>query len=263
MPFPPVQRVLYNRNPLDQVVCQLRFAPILRIDAAIPADFQDRVRSSFPNFSEKAELRMAMPVMEEGLPAELLRQVVQSSAVKNYEFGSYDQLWKLNLTRTFIAITTRKYERWEEFRERFAQPLEAFTGIYNPGHFVRVGLRYTNIFNRSELGLSDVPWRDLLSPAIIGLMGSEETADSVNSFESTQQIQLHEQGGATRIVGKLLETKDGGEPRFMIDSDFFDGSRIETDAVMNKLNFLNSRSTRLIRWLIKDRLHRAMEPIPI
>ena len=53
MPFPEVKRVIYKKNPLDRVICQLRFAPILKIDAEIPADFQEMIRADFPNYSEK------------------------------------------------------------------------------------------------------------------------------------------------------------------------------------------------------------------
>ena len=58
MPFPPAQRVLYNKSPLEQVICQLRFPPILRIDSDLPADFQDRIRNQFPNFGEASEFKL-------------------------------------------------------------------------------------------------------------------------------------------------------------------------------------------------------------
>src|SRR6266852_706318 len=48
-PFPEFTRVIYQRNPLVEVVCQLRFSPILRIDTDPPAEFQDRIRSAFPS----------------------------------------------------------------------------------------------------------------------------------------------------------------------------------------------------------------------
>ena len=67
MPFPEVERVIYARNPLDQVVCQLRFPPILKIDAEIPAGFQDRVREDYPNFSETSGWQLEVPAMAAGI----------------------------------------------------------------------------------------------------------------------------------------------------------------------------------------------------
>jgi hypothetical protein len=46
--FPDSARVIYGKAPLTGVVCQLRFPPILRIESAPPADFQDRIREQFP-----------------------------------------------------------------------------------------------------------------------------------------------------------------------------------------------------------------------
>src|SRR5688572_28624795 len=102
MPFPEARRSLYKNNPIELVVCQLRFPPILRIDAELPVAFQDKVRTTFPDFGESSEFRIDVPTgVGDQIPPEILRQVIQSSAIKNYEFTSADGQWKINLTRTF------------------------------------------------------------------------------------------------------------------------------------------------------------------
>lgn len=57
MLFPPTQRVIYHKNPLVEVVCQLRFPTILKIDAEIPVAFQEAVRST----SQTIRPRFNMP----------------------------------------------------------------------------------------------------------------------------------------------------------------------------------------------------------
>jgi uncharacterized protein (TIGR04255 family) len=201
MPFPFAPRVVYRKSPLEQVICQLRFPPILRIDANLPADFQDLVRDAFPNFTEASEFKVEIPSeIGKQVPPEIIRQVIQSSGTKNYEFSSVDGIWKVNLTRTFIALTTTKYERWESFREKLMLPLQALVDSYAPTYFSRIGLRYIDVFRRSNIGLADVPWRELLSPALIGMFGSPDTADSVERFESVHEIRLAEQGGTTVVA---------------------------------------------------------------
>jgi uncharacterized protein (TIGR04255 family) len=259
MPFPPAQRVFYNRNPLERVICQLRFPPILRIDANIPAEFQEQVRTKFPNFNENAEFRIELP-QGSRLPAELVQQAVQATGMKNYEFSSDDGFWKINLTRTFVALTATNYRRWEEFREQLLIPLVAFTRIYEPAYFSRLGLRYINLIRRSSLGLEDAPWRDLLSSHVIGMLGTAETADSVIGLECTQQIRLAEDGGTARVMSKLVKANDSEELCFMVDSDLFNTVRTEFGNVEVVLNFLNTRSSRLMRWSITNRSHEAMEP---
>ena len=58
MPFPETQRVLYKKNPLRNVICQLCFPPILSIDSEMPAQFQECIRSSFPSFNETLEFQL-------------------------------------------------------------------------------------------------------------------------------------------------------------------------------------------------------------
>ena len=47
MPFPDAKRIIFRKNPLTEVVCQLRFPPILKIDAEVPANFQEAIRTEF------------------------------------------------------------------------------------------------------------------------------------------------------------------------------------------------------------------------
>src|SRR5512133_4231716 len=103
MPFPKVKRVIYRHNPLDQVICQIRFPPILKIDAQIPSEFQDRVRKHFPSYSESLQWDVEVPagavsqsvvqlgqVPQSLVPVEMLQQVLKPSGIKNYEFTSED-----------------------------------------------------------------------------------------------------------------------------------------------------------------------------
>src|SRR4051794_35988880 len=61
MAFPDAPRVLYEINPLDEVVCQLKFPPVLRIDAEMPVGFQEAIRAQFP-------LYRAEPTASRNLP---------------------------------------------------------------------------------------------------------------------------------------------------------------------------------------------------
>jgi uncharacterized protein (TIGR04255 family) len=264
MPFPEVQRVLYNKNPLDQVVCQLRFPPILRIDAEIPAQFQERIRGHFPNYAEAAELAIEIrPGLPGQVAPELLRQMLQSSGSKNYEFSSEDGIWKINLTRTFVALTTTKYTRWEEFKEKLEIPLNALIEVYAPDSFSRVGLRYVNVIRRSVLGLSDIPWSELLQPYIAGILGAPGVSNHVQGFENTYEVRLADGESVVRIVTRLVEAADDGESCFMIDSDYSNMNKTAIQSAVERLNYFNIRASRLIQWSITDRLHQAMEPTPL
>lgn len=262
MPFPEVQRVIYQKNPLDRVVCQLRFPPILRIDADVPAEFQDRIRQDFPDFSEKKEVRVEIPAgVQDEIPPEVLTQLLQSTGVKtNYEFSSEDGEWKVNLSRTFLALSTSHYQRWEDFRDRLSAPLNALGDIYSPTRYSRIGLRYIDVIRRSELGLAEVDWTELLQPYVLGVLSSAEVGQHVLAFENKHDIRLSNGESKVRMRTDFVKPADDQETCYRIDSDFFDDRKTSVESAMDKLEYLRKRGSRLFRWCITDRLHEAMEP---
>lgn len=261
MPFPQVERVIYKRNPLSQVICQLRFPPILKIDTTVPAEFQDRIRKEFPNFSETSEIKINLPQrFLDSVPSEMVAQIMNPSGGMNYEFLSEDGLWKFNLTRTFIALTSKKYTRWEEFKDKLREPLDAFVDIYSPSSFSRIGLRYINLIERSALQLGGVGWSELLQPHILGVMNSPELSKYIENFVGNYDIALSDEESEVRLVTRLVRSKVGGEENFIIDSDFHTIKKTSGSIANNKLDFFHERGSRLIRWCITDRLHQAMEP---
>src|SRR5438128_2527221 len=124
-----VQRVLYDKNPLESVICQVRFPTILRVESELPSAFQDRIRETFPIFNESS-------AEEIGIPPEVAkvlgRQFAEAMPGRNYNFSSEDGTWPVSLTRDFLALTCRKYERWEGFKEQFEISLSAFLAEYKP-----------------------------------------------------------------------------------------------------------------------------------
>src|ERR1700722_15195041 len=139
MTFPQTRRVIYTQKPLVEVICQLKFPPILLIDAELPAVFQEAIRSDYPvaQMGEVGQLPFPPALMK------MLQNSVPAFAQpQTYQFLSEDSQWKLVIARDFIALSTIKYKRWEEFRAKLELALEAFVSTYTPSFFVRIGLRY-------------------------------------------------------------------------------------------------------------------------
>jgi len=259
MPFPERKRIIYKKNPLERVICQLRFPPILKIETEIPAAFQEKIRRDFPNFLEKSELQVEVPIGAPGsLTSEGPGKIIQSVS-KNLEFSSENEEWKINFTRSFIAMTSLHYTRWEKFKEELSIPFSAFLEIYSPEYFSRLGLRYIDIIKRSDLGLDGVSWNELLQPYILGLLATQDAGPSVEGYESKHEIKLEDGHSIVRIITKLVELEKD-EVGFVIDSDFFTTTRVEINEAISKLDYFNTRGSRLIQWCITERLHNAMEP---
>lgn len=260
MPFPECQRVIYKKNPLGEVICQLIFPPILKIDTEVPVAFQERVRNHFPNFSEVSALNLGFL---SGVEDQIQPEPPESPLCKNYEFSSEDQQWKINLTRSFVSLSTKQYTRWESFKEKLKIPFDALHEAYTPAYFLRVGLRYTDVFNRTFLNFPpNTTWDKLLQPCILGIMGSSEMdiKDKVKNFVSVCEIGLSDGESNVKIKTALVKAIKDGEICFMIDSDFYNTNKTTIDLTLSRLDFFNSRASRLIQWCIKKELHNAMEP---
>ncbi len=261
MPFPDKKRIIYNKNPLDQVVCQLRFPPILKIDTEIPVKFQDKIRKDFPHYMDMIEGQVEFsPKVKVGISSEVSDQMLPLPGYKNHEFKSEDEQWKINLTRNFIALSTKNYTRWEDFKGTLKLMLDTFSSVYSPSFFTRTGLRYIDVIKRSKLKLDRVGWKELLNPHILGLLGSSDISSNVNDFESKYEISLEDEKSVVRLLSKFVKDTNDNEICYMIDSDFFNTIKIKPEAVFELLDFFNVSGSRLIQWLITEKLHNAMGP---
>lgn len=261
MPFPKAKKVVYHKNPLDRVICQFKFPPILKIETEIPAEFQERIRNEFPGFIEKRESTLSVPErIKQEDPIGMFQQIIPSEN-KNYKFVSEDELWYVNLTRTFMALTSKKYERREQFKKKLQEPFKALIEIYKPSYFSRIGLRYIDIIKRSALKLEGIDWKDLLQPYVLGFLGSSDINKDIQSLEAKYEIRLDDGRSMARIVMSLIELGDEKpEECFMIDTDFSNSDKTKPLEAEKILDYLHVQASQLMQWLITGRLHEAMEP---
>ena len=260
MPFPDSPRVIYRKNPLAEVICQLRFPPILKIDAEPPARLQDAIRAHYPLYSE-ASTRVLLPP---NLPPEITKLIQDLGALRSaglqHEFASPDKTWEATLTREALALKTTQYQRWEDFRARLERLHEAFRGEYRPAFYTRIGLRYVDVIRRSALGLADVPWSEILKPHIAGEFSAPDIAERIETAFRAVLIRVDDSGGRVMIRHGIAVAEPTKEPCFVIDSDFFTEEQSEAANVLNILDRFNRAAGELFRWCIQSGLHTALEP---
>jgi uncharacterized protein (TIGR04255 family) len=261
MPFPHAERVHYRKNPLRQVICQLRFPAILKIDAEIPAAFQERIRAQFPTHRE-----IRRPAIDIPLPAAVTKmfadQLNAFSTPVTHQFESEDKRWSVSLCNAFIGLTDRKYTTWENFNEKLSSPLSALIAEYRPAYFTRVGLRYQNVIRRSEFGLNGVGWDQLLKPHISGELSSLDVAQEIQ--QAVRQVVMTLEFGKVQIQhGLALEPNQPGEQCFAIDADLYRDEKTEINDAQGILGKFSITAGNLFQWCITPRLHAAMEPEPL
>lgn len=257
MNLPESERVIYQRNPLVEVVCQLRFPPILKISHQEPFEFQDEVRFQYPLFE----------TTQTQVPSEILKIVQQLGMPLQseiaYTFKSEDQRWNLSITKDFIALSTSAYERYEQFKQRFKEVLGIFEQIYQPSFYTRAGLRYQDLIVRSKLHIEDQDWGALIAKHIASELHDTELAHAIQALTksmilTTESGQINFNHGFVTV--KASEEKPD-EVAYLFDADFYTEQRIEANEdVWNILDQFNQSAGRLFRWSITDTLHRAMQP---
>jgi uncharacterized protein (TIGR04255 family) len=264
MPFPETPREIYERNPLTEVICQLRFPPILRVtsDETALADLQERLRDAYPEFREERGPAAGIPAEMSQMIADLPLQLHGEST---YAFDSEDGLRTITVAREFIAVTERDYRRWESLKEEIERVKSAVEEIYAPSFYTRIGLRYQDVINREELGLADKPWYELVKPPMAGLLGSDsDVRDDVREIVGTAALEIPGvSGGSVRLQYGLATRGEDPVKIYGMDADFFTSERSSPDDVFPTLAIFNKHAGNYFRWSITETLRDALRPSPV
>ncbi|MCW5714549.1 MAG: TIGR04255 family protein [Bauldia sp.] len=253
--FPASPRVIYARAPLTEVVCQLRFPPILRIEAGPPADFQDRIRATFPLLERATQ----QTNLVDGLPADLARLLNVPGAGSSYVFKTEDQKHTITLAPEWLALTTTEYQRWEGFRSLLIPPLQALIEIYKPSFFSRIGLRYQNSIHKPSMELDTHRWAELLIPEVLGALVLPQFESNIMEIRKRIRCRLPDGSGSVFIQHGF--GGDGGRDKdtYLLDFDFY-ADKTEVQHAVSVLDDFHTRAGRAFRWCITPTLHERLGP---
>jgi uncharacterized protein (TIGR04255 family) len=258
MPFPESPRVIYQNNPLVEVICQLRFPTILEISAEEPAAFQKKIRARYPLYN-KEEGGLVLPKELAGLLTAF--PLPRSANLLTHKFLTEDSTRFISLTPEFLAISEQRYHRWEEFWQEIQHAQAALEEIYQPAFYSRIGLRYQDVINRGNLSLQHEPWDVLLKPAFLGILGTSELQKHIPKIRIDAFIKVDEvAGGFLHLQHGLGMNAPAKADDYLVDMDFFTEAREATKHVSHILAIFNRLSGHLFRWAITPRLHQALRP---
>ena len=227
-----------RNNQLDKVICQLTFQPLFSINSNIDK-FQEAVRSEYP---------VTRIVKDPPVPI--------APPVSNYSFSTGDGKWFINLTQSFVSLSTNSYTDWNEFSDRLTWVIEALTGCFGIDMFIRIGLRYINAFRRSRLQSCDArtPWTDLLNPNILGAVSVYPNA-AYNS-NATAEMDFGER--KLRVISGIIVFNDDREQGFLLDMDAFTERQLKLDEVQGELASFNGLCNDALSSFITGRMVEAM-----
>ena len=187
----------YEKNPLDSVVVQLRFAPILKISEVIP-EFQEGVRQELPEFERSKENNLSVN------PAE---QSVKVEEETKFQFKDESGQFSLTLKDNAIALSHSPYSSREEVLSRFFRSTDLLEELVDRVRPKRLGVRYINTLNReriaSESGKQVLRWSELVK--------SDYLPDKPGILSLEQTSFLNQINSVVEPVGDDSEQEDSGE----------------------------------------------------
>ncbi|WP_349041461.1 TIGR04255 family protein [Agrobacterium sp. SORGH_AS 787] len=246
------ERVIYKKNPLVEVVAQLKFPTYLLIASNAPSAFQEELVELYPVLEPQGALHFDLDGSSPN--------AVMSN---QYLFKSADDRWSVTLGPDSVALSTFDYIRWEEFSERWRPILAALLKCYKISNFSRIGLRYRDIIDPQEINLGEFAWGELIKPVLLGIYDDPALSDTVVD---------HTASAATFAVDDFrinLQTSflvnQNKQKAFLIDSDFYQtvSSPAGVDNALGVLSRLHQYSGPVFRFCITEKLHHALGPEPV
>lgn len=262
------QKIIYDKNPLAEVVCQVRFDP-LPIGDAVMTSFNAKLASMgylVSTFEQVATFQFAASLNGESAHMDAPQPV----PVRVYHQSSPDGVWRVSHSVDFVALTCTRYSTWGEFEDKFRQILMIYTGSVGVGNSTRIGLRYRDIVDRQNLEIEGMAWAELIQPFVLGPLAAYDMVDGaipeedIVSYSFQSNIRLDDCG--LLFQGGLIRSIDGSKVAFVIDSDFYvdgdaavgcmaDESRLEC-----VLTALHKNASALFAHSIKGSLKNALCP---
>jgi uncharacterized protein (TIGR04255 family) len=255
--FPASPRVIYSKTPLVQVICELRFPLLLSIEGQPPVAFQEQVRGHFPLLEKKPAT---------AFPAEIPSEIVQMirphvEGGPSYVFLTADRASTVTLTPGSLALSTKRYTRWEDFRDQLRVPLEALNQIYRPSFFSRIGLRYQDAIDRAALGLKSRSWSELLRRELLGELALPQFEAHVEQVANrTLRVGIPGGSGSVMLRHGLGKLPGRDEICYMIDIDIFTEQRTEVADAESTLNHFNAVAGHAFRWCVLAPLRDELGP---
>jgi uncharacterized protein (TIGR04255 family) len=249
--FPKVEDIPLRKPPLVDVVCQVRFPPILAITATPPVAFQDRVREAFPHLEAEHGLVVELP--GPGSPHER-PQVGGTTTV--YRFRSTTGTAAISLGQDFVAVSTSDYRGWPGFSDLIRLAVEAAQTAYRPADATRVGLRYVNALTLANTGAASATElvqfpRDELSVLLRTQVWNLPT-------RMLTELNLHDDHADLTFRIGFISNQDN--PRVLLDFDCYEEGAIALDSVESRTRRYHDIVYAAFRWSIPDDRLSAFEP---
>jgi len=250
--FPQREDIRLRRAPLAEVICQVRFPPVLRIASEQPVDFQERIRKRFPQLAVKQDMVVRMAPLEGEPP-------LAKPEPRIFRFKSSDGYTVVSLALNFYALSTSAYTHWADFLDLLQLVNRAACEVYDLPYAVRIGLRYINHLTLENTGANSVAelW-EILRSELTALLRSDcwgEPGEMLNQLlltgEEDEQLTLRS------------GFRGGEKPVFLLDFDYYSEGNIPLENLSALCQRYHDVIYNAFRWCIREDKLAVFAPVPV
>ena len=249
--FPHVPDVRLANSPLVEVVCQVRFPPILRITKEDPIDFQEAVRHRFPELALEQGVVLRIPGIGSG------DELGVDPKTRLYRFKSKDGASSISLTADFYALSSTKYSHWENFAADLELAHQAAQKVYQLPYATRIGLRYINRLTLENTGAQN---REELLNMVRGELNALLLSEGwTEPNELLSQLVLSDDSAKLTLRSAYALEED--KPFLLLDYDYFEESRLPLEGLLERTNRYHQKIYDAFRWSIRADKISVFQPV--
>jgi uncharacterized protein (TIGR04255 family) len=251
--FPTQKDVRLQRAPLTEVICQVRFPPILRIAKEEPVDFQEQVRREFPQLEVGHGILVRMSSEGISPPSPEPRSPV-------FRFKSRDGNATVSLAPGFYALSTTAYTHWDDFVKPLQLVSEAVRAAYELPYATRIGLRYINHLTLENTGVDSTTdlW-NVLRPELTVLLRVDCWDEPL---EMLNQLLLAGEEDERLTLRAGLKRGEENKPLFLLDFDCYVEGNMELEKLLPLCERFHDVIYGAFRWCVREDKLRVFKPIP-
>ena len=223
--FPHAQRRELKQPPIELIVAQVRFPLIVELlEIQGVKSFAQAMKPMYPivNFKDEPSFILS----SHGVSSE--------KPVRVWRFEDAERAWTLVLAPEFVALETKRYQTFPDFRNRFVDAVEELRRVHRPEIRTRLGLRYIDrISNSKQQALPD-NWLSLVNSDVFALRSVGIDLPQQGRVERRFALQDMSLTFRTFFVQNGFGGQDDAE--FVLDLDCYDPGRSSFDDLSHRLD---------------------------
>ena len=249
----------YRNPPIQEALCEFRFAPSRDWDLTIPGKLHNEViREYGAQPQEQRVFQATLKTSEDGSPEmqghEEIAKIMLANGDGTRMIGVGGDIVSVHMMEPYQTPSSPEKSGWEEFQPRIKQALNAYWNVAIPLGVTRIGIRYINRIT--------VPEKEKTSSIKSYLKTLVKCAPpDIGDFPGTMKnmtsrVEYDCGGSVTLVLSQYLIGLEPAPLNFFLDIDVIwntSGAPITQEDALTKTDRLKQQENEVFEALITDR----------